>query len=97
MTLCIDESLSVCQLSLLESSGRMVHDVFKILISNVVILIYELYPFRIQLQNGMGFKTNGSPDYVDLGDWSGETCFVDCKSCEKGNTETCCSFKVSKY
>ena len=35
-------------------------------------------------QNGFGFKVNGGSDYVDLGDWSNDTCFVDVKNCEQG-------------
>ena len=35
-------------------------------------------------QNGYGFKTDGKSQYVDLGDWSSETCFVDVDSCEQG-------------
>ena len=27
---------------------------------------------------------NGGSDYVDLGDWSNDTCFVDVKNCEQG-------------
>ena len=40
---------------------------------------------QILSQNGHGFKTNGGAQYVDLGDWTGETCFVDVDSCEQGN------------
>ena len=28
---------------------------------------------------------NGGSDYVDLGNWTGETCFVDVDSCEQGS------------
>ena len=38
-------------------------------------------------QNGYGFKVNGGSDYVDLGDWSNDTCFVDVKNCEQGEGE----------
>ena len=40
---------------------------------------------QILSQNGHGFKTNGGTQYVDLGDRSAETCFVDVDSCEQGN------------
>ena len=39
------------------------------------------------LQNGYGFKTEGNrdnPQYVDLGNWTGQTCFVDVDSCDEG-------------
>ena len=41
-------------------------------------------PFVIFVQNSYGFKTNGGSEYVDLGNWTGETCFTDPDSCELG-------------
>ena len=35
-------------------------------------------------QNGYGFQMNGGYEYVDLGDWSNETCFVDVDNCQEG-------------
>ena len=35
-------------------------------------------------QNGYGFKTDGGSQYVDLGNWAGDTCFVDVNNCEQG-------------
>ena len=35
-------------------------------------------------QNGYGFKVDGGSDYVDLGDWFNDKCFVDVKNCEQG-------------
>ena len=35
-------------------------------------------------QNGYGFKTNGGSQYVDLGNWTNDTCFVDVDTCEQG-------------
>ena len=35
-------------------------------------------------QNGYGFKTNGGSEFVDLGNWTGDTCLVDIDTCEQG-------------
>ena len=32
----------------------------------------------------MGFRANGNPEWVDLGDFSAETCFVDPSKCQEG-------------
>ena len=38
------------------------------------------------MQNGYGFETDGSTgQYVDLGNWTGETCFVDVDECTEGD------------
>ena len=31
-----------------------------------------------------GFRTGGGFQFVDLGDWSNETCFVDLDNCQEG-------------
>ena len=48
-------------------------------------------------QDGYGFKTDGNGQYVDLGDWSNDTCFVDVKNCEQGfiNFPTLKTFLIS--
>ena len=46
-----------------------------------------LFEHLISPQNGYGFKTNGGSQYVDLGDWTNETCFVDIERCEQGNSQ----------
>ena len=35
-------------------------------------------------QDGYGLKTDGGSQYVDLGNWTGDTCFVDVETCEQG-------------
>ena len=39
----------------------------------------------IFLQTGFGLKTNGGSDYVDLGNWTGSTCFSDIDMCHQGD------------
>ena len=47
------------------------------------------------MQNGYGFKTDGGSQYVDLGNWTGETCFADVETCEQGMLKTLEQLKES--
>ena len=45
---------------------------------------FKFFDMNFSPQNGYGFKTDGGSDYVDLGNWTGDTCFVDVDRCEQG-------------
>ena len=45
------------------------------------------FEYLFSPQNGYGFKANGGSQYVDLGNWTNETCFVDIEQCKQGNAQ----------
>ena len=65
---------------------KIVHDFVK-----VCEFVFENVSEDYSLQNSHGFKTDGTQhdhEYVDLGNWTGDTCFVDVNTCEQGMIST---------